>query len=227
MSLAWISVGALVIAVTLSCTTTINVGVLSLALALIVGVYLGGMSPDAVLDGFPIAAARDARRRHAALQHRRGQRHAGARDRARRAPVPRARRRCCRSCSSCSGLVIATIGAGAHAGQRAAGAAGDGGGRAGRHPAAADGDHGRQRRAGRHAVAVRADRHRRPRRDGAHRPWRRRVADVRLQRARAHDRRRSAAFCVLGGWKLFVAARQDACAAEEPDAGADGNAATG
>ena len=36
MSLAWISVAALVLAITLSCTTTINVGVLSLALALIV-----------------------------------------------------------------------------------------------------------------------------------------------------------------------------------------------
>ena len=54
MSLAWISVAALVLAVTLSCTTTINVGVLSLALALIVGVFLGGMTPSAVLDGFPV-----------------------------------------------------------------------------------------------------------------------------------------------------------------------------
>src|SRR5207253_1195846 len=55
MNLAWISVGALVLAVVLSCTTTINVGVVSLALALMVGVYLGGMSPDAVLAGFPVA----------------------------------------------------------------------------------------------------------------------------------------------------------------------------
>ncbi len=54
MSLAWISVGALVLAVTLSCTTAINVGVLSLAMALIVGVFLGDMSPSAVLDGFPV-----------------------------------------------------------------------------------------------------------------------------------------------------------------------------
>src|SRR6478672_7713149 len=53
MSLAWISVAALVLAVVLSCTTTINVGVVSLALALVVGVYLGGMTPDAVLAGFP------------------------------------------------------------------------------------------------------------------------------------------------------------------------------
>jgi di/tricarboxylate transporter len=53
VSLAWISVGALVLAVTLSCTTTVNIGILALALALIVGVILGGMSVDAVLEGFP------------------------------------------------------------------------------------------------------------------------------------------------------------------------------
>ncbi|MGE0593925.1 MAG: SLC13 family permease [Vicinamibacterales bacterium] len=53
MSLAWLSVAALVLAVTLSCTTTINVGVLSMALALLVGVVFGGMSPGAVIEGFP------------------------------------------------------------------------------------------------------------------------------------------------------------------------------
>jgi di/tricarboxylate transporter len=53
MNLAWVSVAALVLAVTLSCTTTINVGILSMALALIVGVFLGGMTPSAVLEGFP------------------------------------------------------------------------------------------------------------------------------------------------------------------------------
>lgn len=53
MNLAWLSVGALVVAVTLSCTTTINVGILSLALALAVGVFLGDMTPAAVLRGFP------------------------------------------------------------------------------------------------------------------------------------------------------------------------------
>src|SRR5262245_12060076 len=53
MNLAWISIGALVLAVVLSCVTTINVGVLSLALAWLVGVYLGGMSVAAVLEGFP------------------------------------------------------------------------------------------------------------------------------------------------------------------------------
>jgi di/tricarboxylate transporter len=53
MNLAWISIAALALAVALSCTTAINVGVLSLALAFIVGVFLAGMSPDAVLQGFP------------------------------------------------------------------------------------------------------------------------------------------------------------------------------
>jgi di/tricarboxylate transporter len=53
VNLAWVSVAALVLAVTLSCTTTINVGILSMALALIVGVFLGGMTPSAVLEGFP------------------------------------------------------------------------------------------------------------------------------------------------------------------------------
>jgi di/tricarboxylate transporter len=54
MNLAWISIGALVLAVAISCTTAVNVGVLSLALAWIVGVYLGGMSIETVLDGFPV-----------------------------------------------------------------------------------------------------------------------------------------------------------------------------
>ncbi|MGB7219127.1 MAG: SLC13 family permease [Vicinamibacterales bacterium] len=55
MTLAWISIAALVLAVVLSCVTTINVGLLSLALALLVGVYMGGMSLNAVLDGFPVS----------------------------------------------------------------------------------------------------------------------------------------------------------------------------
>ena len=53
MNLAWMSVGALVFAVVLSCTTTINVGILSMAMALVVGVFFGGLTPSAVLEGFP------------------------------------------------------------------------------------------------------------------------------------------------------------------------------
>ena len=54
MPLAWLSLGALVIAMILSCFTTLNIGVLALALAWIVGVYLGSMSLNEVLSGFPV-----------------------------------------------------------------------------------------------------------------------------------------------------------------------------
>jgi di/tricarboxylate transporter len=53
MTLAWISTLALVVAIALSCTTAVNVGVLSLALAWLVGVYLGGLSVNTLLEGFP------------------------------------------------------------------------------------------------------------------------------------------------------------------------------
>jgi Na+/H+ antiporter NhaD/arsenite permease-like protein len=54
MTLAWLSLGALVIAMIVSCFSTLNVGVLALALAWIVGVYLGSMSLNDVLSGFPV-----------------------------------------------------------------------------------------------------------------------------------------------------------------------------
>jgi di/tricarboxylate transporter len=54
MSLAWLSLAALVIAMIVSCFSTLNVGVLALALAWIVGVYLGNMSLNDVLSGFPV-----------------------------------------------------------------------------------------------------------------------------------------------------------------------------
>jgi len=54
MPLAWLSLGALVIAMIVSCTTTMNVGVLALALAWLVGVYFGSMGLNEVLSGFPV-----------------------------------------------------------------------------------------------------------------------------------------------------------------------------
>ena len=54
MDLAWISLAALIIAITLSMVTSVNVGVVSLALAWIVGVYLGGMPIAKVIGTFPI-----------------------------------------------------------------------------------------------------------------------------------------------------------------------------
>jgi di/tricarboxylate transporter len=52
--LAWLSLLALVIAMIVSCFTQLNVGVLALALAWIVGVYFGSMSLNEVLAGFPV-----------------------------------------------------------------------------------------------------------------------------------------------------------------------------
>lgn len=54
MTLAWLSLGALVVAMIVSCVTELNVGVLALALAWLVGVYAGGMSLNDVLSGFPV-----------------------------------------------------------------------------------------------------------------------------------------------------------------------------
>ena len=54
MNLAWISLAALILAITLSMVTSVNVGVVSLAMAWIVGVYMGGMPLAKVIGTFPI-----------------------------------------------------------------------------------------------------------------------------------------------------------------------------
>ena len=54
MSLAWLSLGALIVAILVSCTTRLNVGLLSLAFAWIVGTYFGGMKLEQVVAGFPV-----------------------------------------------------------------------------------------------------------------------------------------------------------------------------
>ena len=54
MNLAWMSLAALGVAITLSMVTEINVGVISLALAWIVGVFLGGMPLAQVIGTFPV-----------------------------------------------------------------------------------------------------------------------------------------------------------------------------
>lgn len=53
MDLAWISLAGLAAAILLSCTTRINVGFLALALAWIIGVYIGGMKVSDLAAGFP------------------------------------------------------------------------------------------------------------------------------------------------------------------------------
>jgi Na+/H+ antiporter NhaD/arsenite permease-like protein len=53
MTAAQLSLLALIAALVLSMTTRINVGWLALAFAWLIGVYRGGMRPDAVMAGFP------------------------------------------------------------------------------------------------------------------------------------------------------------------------------
>jgi Na+/H+ antiporter NhaD/arsenite permease-like protein len=53
MNLALVSVLALAIAIIVSCVTTLNVGVLAIAMAWIIGVYLGKMPVNTVIAGFP------------------------------------------------------------------------------------------------------------------------------------------------------------------------------
>ena len=55
MNLAYLSLGALLLIIVVSCFTEINVGVLAIALAWIVGVVLGGMKVDQITAGFPVS----------------------------------------------------------------------------------------------------------------------------------------------------------------------------
>ncbi|MCI0432115.1 MAG: hypothetical protein L0271_00505, partial [Gemmatimonadetes bacterium] len=54
MNLAVISLCALIVAIVVSFTTKVNVGVLSIALAWVIGVYLGGMPLSTITAGFPV-----------------------------------------------------------------------------------------------------------------------------------------------------------------------------
>jgi di/tricarboxylate transporter len=53
--LAELSLAALVVAIIVSCTSSVNVGVLALVFAWIVGVYVGGMRLEQVIAGFPVS----------------------------------------------------------------------------------------------------------------------------------------------------------------------------
>jgi di/tricarboxylate transporter len=58
MTLAWISLAALLIVIVASCTTPVNPGILSVVLAWVIGVYVGPrmgqpIGPKAVMAGFP------------------------------------------------------------------------------------------------------------------------------------------------------------------------------
>lgn len=55
MNIAHVSLAALVVAILVSCFTELNVGILALSLAWIVGVYVGGMPLNDVIAGFPVS----------------------------------------------------------------------------------------------------------------------------------------------------------------------------
>jgi Na+/H+ antiporter NhaD/arsenite permease-like protein len=54
MSLGAVTLGALALAIVVSCISRLNVGLLALALAWIIGVFVGGLQPAGVFAGFPI-----------------------------------------------------------------------------------------------------------------------------------------------------------------------------
>ena len=53
MSVATISLIGLLIAIVISCTTSLNIGTLAIGLSLIVGYYLGGVKMATIVQGFP------------------------------------------------------------------------------------------------------------------------------------------------------------------------------
>jgi di/tricarboxylate transporter len=55
MSLAALSLAALVIALIVSCVSPINIGIVAIVFAWVVGVYFGGMRVEQVLAGFPVS----------------------------------------------------------------------------------------------------------------------------------------------------------------------------
>lgn len=55
MSAAVASLIALVVAIILSMTTRVNVGLVAIAFTWLIGVYLAGLRPDAIMAGFPVS----------------------------------------------------------------------------------------------------------------------------------------------------------------------------
>ena len=89
MSLAVISVAALALAIIVSCVTTLNVGVLAVALAWVIGVYIGGMPVNTVMGGFPTQLFLTLTGMTLLFSHRAVQRHARPAGAPRRPDVPR------------------------------------------------------------------------------------------------------------------------------------------
>ena len=112
MSLAWLSLGALFIAIVVSCFTRLNVGVLAVAFAWIVGVYFGWDAARRRRRRVSDPVVPDARWRHAALHAGPVERHARPGGASLGPPVPRQHRPHSRSPFFLLGLGIASLGPG-------------------------------------------------------------------------------------------------------------------
>ncbi len=78
--LAEISLAALAIAVVVAIVRNVNVGPLSLAIALVVGHYMGGVKIKAIIAGYPVNVFHHVGRYHILVCHCKHQRHAGEAD---------------------------------------------------------------------------------------------------------------------------------------------------
>ena len=112
MNLAVISVCALALAVIVSCVSRLNVGVLAVALAWIVGVYIGGMPVNTVMSGFPSQLFLTLTGVTLLFALAAGQRHARAASRITPSGSAAATAARSRSCSSCSASALASMGPG-------------------------------------------------------------------------------------------------------------------
>ena len=205
MSLGALTLGALVLAIVLSCTSRLNVGLLAIALAWVIGVYFGRLPLREVTAGFPVdlfltLAGVTLLFRQARVN--------GTLDIVAHNAV--------RLCRGRVGLVpimyfvlgaaLASAGPGNIATTGAARADGDGHRAADEHLAVPDGDHGRQRLQLGLAVAARADRHHRDRAHGQDRaprsrdlPW--------LFNMLAHAIVAFAGYLIFGGGSVRSCAR--------------------
>ena len=162
MSLAALSVAALVIALVVSTVSQINIGVLAIVMAWIVGVYLGGMKAEQVLAGFPVSLFLTLVGVTLLFAAGAGQWNARTAGAARGAALPGRARPDSNPVLPSDGRAVVER-AGKHRGDRLDGTTRNGRGGTLRHSAVPHGDHDRQRRQRRIGLPHRSDRrHRQP-----------------------------------------------------------------
>ena len=213
---AILSVCALALAVIVSCVSRLNVGVLAVALAWIVGVYIGGMPVDHGHGGFPsqlfltltgvtlLFALAQTNGTLERIAH-----HAVRVCRGNRGTIP--------IMFFVLGAALSSMGPGNIATAALLAPLAMATAVRSRHPAVSHGHHGRQRRKLRRALALRPDRHHRQRHHGQERP-----AGLELQtylyNLLAHAFVAFAGYALFGGLKLFGAEGHRSCRSDVNDA---------